>query len=66
MRFHAPQDIVESANCFYDVRSFVEHDALGAFSHRSIRYFRTGRDAVLGEGLENLCCPDYRQVGNAF
>ena len=51
-RFHAAQDIVEGANCFYDVESFVEHDAFGAFSHRSIRYFRAGRNAVLGEGLE--------------
>src|SRR5208282_6153768 len=59
---HAAQDVVERAHCRDDVRSFVQHHALRTFSHRRVGDLGARWLPFFGERLEDLRCPDYRQM----
>ncbi len=62
MGLHAAKDVVENTDRGDDVRSLVEHHALGALTHRSVCDFGARRDSRLRERFEDLRRPDHRHV----
>jgi hypothetical protein len=62
MVLHAPQDIVQRADCRDNMRTLVEHYALRAFSHRCVGDLGAGGLTFFGERLQDLRCPDHGQM----
>ena len=59
---HAAKDVVEHNDGGADVRALVQHNAFGTLAHGGVGDFRTRRLPRLREPVQDLGCPDHREV----
>ncbi len=62
--FHPQQDVGQGCDGFYDVRPFIEHDALGPFAHGGVGNFSSRREALFDQVFKDLGRPNDRHVGS--
>ena len=63
MGLHLVKNVIEEADRFHDVRTFVQHHAFGMNAHSSVGDFSARRYAGLSHRLEHLGGPDDRCMG---
>ena len=56
------KNIIERAESLLDMGPLVEHNALGALSHRCIGDFGARRDPILSKGFQDLGGPNHRDM----
>lgn len=59
VRMHPPQDVIQNPHGADDIGSLVEHDALGAETHRGVRDLGARWPAFPGKGFQDLGGPDH-------